>query len=126
MLRISLSNSSFIIRLAFFSSDDLIPIHIECSEEAWVIITIFTLPLDKHSNNLLEYPGIPIIPLPSSVINEISSICEIPLIAENLLFDFIPITEPSSLGLNVFLMFIGIFFEIKGCIVGGYITLAPK
>ena len=68
---------------------------------------------DKHSNNLFEYPGIPIIPLPSSVINEISSICEIPLIAENLLFDFVPITEPSSLGLNVFLIFIGIFLKLK-------------
>ena len=122
---ISYLNASSTIFLALSASDSLIPIHIECSEEACVIIIILMLLFEISSNNFFENPGIPTIPLPSIVTRAIFSIWLIPLITESLL-EFSLIIVPLALGSKVFLMFTGIFLLITGFTVGGYKTFAPK
>ena len=44
-----------------------IPIQIECSDEACVIMMTLIFAFASVDNSFLEYPGIPTIPLPSSV-----------------------------------------------------------
>ena len=81
----------------------------------------------KVSNNRLEKPGIPTIPLPCSVNKEIPLTLLIPLIGLELPFyTSLVIRVPSSSGAIVFLMRIGIFLESTGNTVGGYNTFAPK
>ena len=51
---ISFLNSSEIIFSLNIESDELIPIQIDRSDEACVIITTFILLIQRHSNNLFE------------------------------------------------------------------------
>ena len=65
---ISKANSLSITRLASLSSSFRTAMHIECSEEACVIIITLMLAIDNTSNKRFEKPGIPTIPLPSRLI----------------------------------------------------------
>ena len=100
---ISYLKASSTIFFALLASESLIPIQIECSEEAWVIIIIFILLLDISSNNFFEKPGIPTIPLPSIVSNVIFLIWVIPLTIDSF-FESLEMKVPGHLLLNVFFM----------------------
>ena len=55
------------IFLACVARSFSIPIQIECSDEACVIMMTLIFAFASVDSNFFEYPGIPIIPLPSSV-----------------------------------------------------------
>ena len=77
---ISCSNSASTASLAWCASCTFTPTQIECSDELCVIkITLIDF-LANASNNLLENPGIPIIPAPSKLNKHKSLILEIPRI----------------------------------------------
>ena len=112
---ISYSNSLSIRFFAVLASDSLTAIHIENSEDAWVIIITFTPFCERASKNLFENPGTPTIPEPSKLIRDIFSIWLIPLTV----FSFLDLVEleihvPIAFGSNVFLIYAGIFFSING------------
>ena len=124
---ISFSNSLSIAIFAIFASLSNTPMHIECSDDAWVVIMIFIFSLAKVSKSLFEKPGIPTMPFPWSVSNVTSFILLIPLIG--LLFTLstlLVIRVPFSFGNKVFFIKIGMFLFSTGSTVGGYNTFAPK
>lgn len=100
--------------------------HIVCTEDAWVMSIMFIPLLLRASKRRLEKPGIPTIPLPSRDMRAMSSELDIPISLFLLLGGFFSISVPGESGSNVFFTYIGIPSFTTGCIVGGYMTLAPK
>ena len=96
----------------------MITIVIPCSEEACVTITTL-MPLEATiPKNLLVNPGIPTIPLPSTVIAHTSGIAVSPLTIFLSTISFL-ITVPFFSGSKVLLTLIGIRLFMAGIIVGG-------
>ena len=124
---ISNSNSLSIASFAREASFEFTAIHIENSEDAWVIITTLICFDDSDSKNLLENPGTPTIPDPSKLIMEIFSIWLIPftISSSSSLVEF-DMQVPFAFWSNVFLIYTGMFSSINGWRVGKYMTLAPK
>src|SRR6185369_69990 len=98
---------------------------IECSELAWEIITTETSTTRSAPNSLSATPGMPIIPVPSTLSRAISSIVAKPLtgIVDG---EEEEILVPVASGLKVFLIQMGMPLAIAGNIVFGCTTLAPK
>ena len=91
---------------------------IECSELAWVIRTTDIPASLRHEKRRLAVPGTPIIPAPSRLIRDKSSMVVIPLtLLHSLLSNTILV--PVEFGLKVFLIYIGMPLVINGDIVLG-------
>ena len=89
------------------------------------MILIFLLA--RASNKRFENPGMPTIPLPCNVNNEISLTLLMPFIGLfELLLTFCVISVPVSPGAKVFFIRMGMFLVNTGSTVGGYKTFAPK
>ena len=111
---ISCSNSASTAILAICASCIFTPTQIECSEELCVINIILICFLASASNNLLEKPGIPTIPVPSKLNKQISFILEMPLIKFLSAGDSFLIIVPAWLGSKVFFIHTGMFLCITG------------
>ena len=118
-LLISKLNAWSIERLALSLSAAFTPTQIECSDELCVMRITFTDSFASDSNNLLEKPGIPTMPLPSKLSKLTLLILEIPRIKLSVTADSFSINVPYSSGAKVFLIHTGIFLLITGWIVGG-------
>ena len=90
-----------------------------------IMMLIFSLA--RVSNKRFENPGMPTIPLPCNVNNEMSLTLLMPFIGllEPLLM-FCVISVPVSSGAKVFFIRMGMFLFNTGNTVGGYKTFAPK
>ena len=64
--------------MALSTSDSCTATVMLCSEDPWVMSTTLTCPMDRAMNIRLEYPGMPTIPPPTSVISAIPSIDDTP------------------------------------------------
>src|SRR4029079_16435114 len=111
---ISYANALSTADLALDALISSTPTQIECSEDAWDIRITFISLVDKASNNRLENPGIPTIPLPSYVINEILLMLEIPRIIFPFLWTSGKILVPAASGANVFFTITGMPLLITG------------
>ena len=98
----------------------------EYSDDAWVTMRTLISSSARALNMRRPMPAIPVMPLPCMRRSATSSIEEIPLIRNRSDVFPLPINVPSKPGLNVFLIRMGIFLSSAGCIVGGWMTFAPK
>ena len=103
----------------------------ECSDDAWEINTTFTPKFSSVENMRLATPGTPMSPDPSTFKRAMSSMEENPqthFSVSVFVVDSFHMRDPRNFGLKVFRIMIGIggLLEMAGCIVLGWITLAPK
>ena len=98
---------------------------IECSEEPCEIITTEIPARCSAANTRSAVPGTPIMPAPSTLTSASWPIAVMPLTGGSA-GEVAAITLPGCAGLKVLRMRIGIWRAIAGCMVCGWMTLAPK
>ncbi|OPZ66194.1 MAG: hypothetical protein BWY83_02951 [bacterium ADurb.Bin478] len=114
------------IRLAFSATCGSTARQMECSDEAWVISMMLIWCFASTANSRPAMPETPTMPLPSMRSSAMSLMEEMPLTRNRPGAGSALIRVPAKAGLKLLRMRMGIFFSIAGCMVGGWMTLAPK